>query len=84
MRAVVVGVLAAGTVVACTSAGVNLQRASARAIIPTPYPDSVAISEVHRGVTSARWIATTRDGVYDCSLESSERVPICAKRAAPR
>jgi hypothetical protein len=84
MRAVVVGVMGVGMLIGCTSAGVNLQRASARVIVPTPYPDSVVISDVHRGVTSAQWTATTREGVYDCSLEGSERVPICAKRAVPR
>jgi hypothetical protein len=66
------------------SAGMNLQRSSARAIIPTPSPDSVKVSDVHHGVTSARWIATTPGGVYDCSIEAREHVPICAKRDAPR
>ena len=84
MRAVVLGGLITTTLVGCLSAGMNLQRASARAIVPTPNPDSVTVSDLHRGVTSARWIATTRTGVYDCSLETSERVPICAKRDAPR
>ena len=84
MRAVVLGGLITTTLVGCLSAGMNLQRASARAIVPTPNPDSVTVSDLHRGVTSARWTATTRTGVYDCSLETSERVPICAKRDAPR
>lgn len=87
MRAAVLGVLGglvAGTLVGCMSAGMNLQRASARAIIPTPNPDSVVVSDIHHGLTSARWVATTRSGVYDCSIETSERVPICAKRDTPR
>ena len=83
MRAVVLGVLATGTLVGCMGTGMNLERASARAIIPTPNPDSVRISDVHRGATSARWIATTPGGVYDCSIETAERLPICAKRDAP-
>ena len=85
MRAGVLGTIAAATTVGCMSAGMNLQRASARAIIPTPNPDSVMISDVHHGLTAARWIARTPGGgVYDCSIENSERVPICAKRDAPR
>ena len=84
MRATILGVLGATTLAGCMSAGMNLQRASARAITPTPHPDSVAISSVHRGVTAARWIATTPGGVYDCSIETNERVPICAKRDGTR
>jgi len=85
MRAQFLGLtIGAITLFGCTTAGLNLQRASARAITPTPYPDSVVISEVHRGVTSAKWVATTRDGVYDCSIDASEKVPLCAKRATPR
>lgn len=87
MRATFLGILGlvgAGTSVGCITAGMNLQRASARAIVPTPSPDSVRISDVHQGVTSSRWIATTRDGVYECSIEARERVPICAKRETPR
>lgn len=87
MRAAILGVLGgvgAVTSVGCMTVGMNLQRASARAITPTPNPDSVVISDVHHGVISSRWVATTREGVYDCSIESSERVPICAKREPPR
>ena len=84
MRAVVVGLFVAGTVAGCVGAGMNLRRASARAIQPTPNPDSVTISEVRHGVVTSRWVATTRDGVYDCSIEPDERVQICAKRQPPR
>jgi hypothetical protein len=84
MRASLLGVLGAVALVGCMSTGMNLQRVSARAILPTPNPDSVQISDLHRGVTTARWIATTRDGLYDCSIETAERVPICAKREPPR
>ena len=62
MRAAVVGLLFAGTSAGCMAAGMNLHRASARAIVPTPYPDSVTISEVHHGVLISRWVATTHDG----------------------
>lgn len=64
--------------------GMNLHRASARAIVPTPNPDSVTISEVRHRATISRWVATTRDGVYDCSIEADEKVPICSKRQPPR
>jgi hypothetical protein len=84
MRAAVVGLLFLGTSAGCMAAGMNLHRASARAIVPTPYPDSVTISEVHHGVLISRWVATTHDGVYDCSIEANEKVAICAKRQPPR
>jgi hypothetical protein len=84
MRAIVPGVLMAIALAGCAAANINLQRASARAIMPTPYPDSVRVSDVHRGMLAARWIATTPSGVYDCSIEEPEKVPICAKRETPR
>ena len=73
---------ATAPLVACVGVGVNLQRASARAITPTPYPDSIAISDVrHDRLGNLRaWVATTRAGVYDCTIEPRERVPLCAKR----
>ena len=76
---VVAGVLVAATLAGCASA-LNLQRESARAILPTPYPDSVKISDFHGGFGGSTWVATTPKGVYDCSRESGERVPLCAKR----
>jgi hypothetical protein len=82
MRIVVFGLLLSATTMGCT-VGLNLQRASARAIIPTPYPDSVVVTEVHAGISMTRWVATTSTGVYDCSREGDERVPICAKRGTP-
>jgi hypothetical protein len=84
MRAAMVGVLAAGTLVGCMTGGLNLPRSSAHAIFPTPNPDSVRISDLHRSVTTARWIATTPGGVYDCTIEAPEHVPLCVKRDAPR
>jgi hypothetical protein len=62
----------------------NLERASARAIQPTPNPDSVRVSEIHKGIMMARWVATTSDGVYDCSLAADEKTAICARRVTPR
>jgi hypothetical protein len=84
MRAAVVGVLTAGTLVGCITGGLNLPRSSARAIFPTPNPDSVRISDLHRSATTARWIATTPGAVYDCSIEAPEHVPLCVKRDVPR
>jgi hypothetical protein len=84
MRVARVAVMLGGFGLAgCATASLNLQRASARAITPTPYPDSVTVSDIHSGLTSARWTATTRDGVYDCSIEGNEKTPICVKRSAP-
>jgi hypothetical protein len=84
MRVAVLGVLLTGTLAGCVTAAMNLERASARAILPTPNPDSVRVSELHQGVVASRWVATTPSGVYDCSIEGQERVPICARRDAPR
>jgi hypothetical protein len=83
MMRIVVGVLVAAALAGCAAAiNASLQRDSARAIFPTPHPDSVKISEYHApfiGGTST-WVATTPKGVYDCSIQSGEHVPICAKR----
>jgi len=82
MRTLVLSALCAVALVACAGANLDLQRASARAMTPTPYPDSVTISDVHhdRLGNLRSWVATTRTGVYDCSLEPTERAPLCAKR----
>jgi hypothetical protein len=83
MRNIVVGILVAGALSGCVSGmGLNLERESARAIVPTPYPDSVRISDVRHGLNEARWVATTPGGVYDCSLRDGEPRPICARREA--
>ena len=67
----------------------DIQRLSAQAISPTPYPDSVKISDIQHGSKLATWVATTRTGVYDCSVEAREESrrnypPLCAKRDNPR
>jgi hypothetical protein len=86
MRTTFLAVLGTTALAGCTTtSGLNLQRASAHAIVPTPYPDSVVITDLHRKTTSARWVATTPDGVYDCSIETPpEHVPLCVKRETPR
>ena len=81
MRLVVFGLLI--TTTGCTNAIMDLQRTSARAIAPTPYPDSVKISDVRRNLMMSRWVATTPSGVYDCSIATDERVAICARRSTP-
>ncbi len=60
----------------------NLQRESARAISPTPYPDSVKITQLeHDALGNPRkWVAVTPSGAFDCSQEGDERHPICVKR----
>jgi hypothetical protein len=67
----------------------DLQRISAQAITPTPYPDSVTVSDIQHGTKLATWVATTRHGVYDCSIEMRENrtrayPPLCAKRDSVR
>lgn len=86
MRARVTAALWAASLVACSATGFDLQRASARAMTPTPFPDSVTISDIHRDRLGnvRRWIATTRDGVYECSIEPREHAPLCARRDAQR
>jgi hypothetical protein len=83
-------VLSRGVLLVCALAGCApnihyLQRASARAIIPTPHPDSVKISNIQGPIGSPdKWIATTPSGVYDCSIEAGEQQAICVKRNPPR
>jgi hypothetical protein len=82
MRTFVVGILVAGALGCVSGMGLNLERESARAIVPTPYPDSVRISEVQHGFNDSRWVATTPRGVYDCSMRDGEAQPLCVKREA--
>jgi len=73
----------AATLAGCAGALEHeLIRSSARAIQPTPNPDSLTISEVHKNWLGnpSRWVVTTRNGVYDCTKEQGEEKPICAKR----
>jgi hypothetical protein len=66
---------------ACASSTGNLQRESARAVTPSPLPDSVKVSGVKRGATSVKWVATTPGGVvYDCSADDMLRRTLCVKR----
>ena len=83
MRGLVQGILLTTLLAGC--AGTirhNLQRESARVMTPTPYPDSVVISNIRRDRLGnpKEWVATTPTGIYDCSLESGEEHPLCAKR----
>ena len=81
MRSTVVSIVVAVALTGCMAAmGINLERESARAITPTPLPDSVKISDVRRGFDMARWVATTAHGVYDCSMANEEHRALCAKR----
>ncbi|HEY0779065.1 MAG TPA: hypothetical protein VGD56_13935 [Gemmatirosa sp.] len=59
-----------------------LRHESARAITPTPYQDSVTVSEVRHHVlsNSTTWVATTPGGVYDCTYSYADRVALCPKR----
>ena len=84
MRTVIVCILLVGALGCMSGMGLNLERESARAIVPTPYPDSVRISEVQHGFNDSRWVATTRGGVYDCSMRDGEPQPLCVKREPQR
>jgi hypothetical protein len=83
MRALVLSLLFATAFAGCAGAiEHDLKRESARVMSPTPYPDSVMLSEIRRDrLGNVRtWVATTPSGVYDCSIEPPERHPLCAKR----
>jgi hypothetical protein len=86
MRTRMLWALSGVVVAACGATGLNLPRLSARAMLPTPDPDSVTVAAVHHDhLGNVRsWVATTRAGVYDCSLEPGERTPLCAKRDSTR
>ncbi len=86
MRRLLAGLLLASTLSGC--AGMlqhELERSSARAIQPTPNPDSLTISDLHKDWlgNASRWVVTTKSGVYDCTQEQGEEKPICAKRTTP-
>ena len=74
MRAAMVSVLAAGTLVGCMTGGLNLPRSSAHAIFPTPNPDSVRISDLHHSVTTAQW---TRRPPAVCTTAPSRPRSMC-------
>lgn len=82
MQRLVFGVLLVISLAGCAGAkDPALKRYSARAIIPTPNPDSVKISEFRgRWLGRRTWVATTPQGVYDCSAEPGEEQAICVKR----
>lgn len=85
MRLAVFTVLMAGALAGCAPAIHNLQRQTARGITPTPYPDSVTISDVRSSARTGTttWVATTPSGVFDCSIEGDEHSALCVKRAHP-
>ena len=58
--------------VACASSMGNIQRESARSIGDV-MPDDVTVTEVQRGASSVKWMATTNKGVYSCSSDDMMR-----------
>ena len=83
MRGFVQGMLVTAVLTGC--AGTiqhNLKRESARAMTPTPNPDSVVIANIRKDrLGNVRsWVATTRSGVFDCSIEPQESHALCANR----
>jgi uncharacterized protein YcfL len=63
----------------CASTPDNLARETARSIGGL-RSDQVVISEVKRGATSVRWVATTPSGVYDCEADDMVRRVNAVKR----
>lgn len=64
----------------CASTVDNLQRATAQTIGNNTSPESVAISNVDRGVTNVKWDATAPSGRYACSADDMVRRPYCVKK----
>lgn len=63
----------------CASTPDNLARETARSIGGL-RSDQVVISDVKRGATSVRWVATTPSGVYDCEADDMVRRVNAVKR----
>ena len=64
----------------CASGGANLARATAMSIGQNVSPETVTVSDVHRGTTSVRWLAATPKGHYWCSADDMVRRPYCVKQ----
>jgi hypothetical protein len=64
----------------CASTPDNLARETARTIGGLTS-DQVTISNVVRGATSVRWVATTPSGIYDCEADDMVRRVNAVKRA---
>jgi hypothetical protein len=67
--------------IGCASTPDNLARETARAIGGV-RSDQVTISDVKRGATSVRWVATAPDGVYDCEADDMVRRVNAVKRTS--
>ena len=70
---------AALLLVGCASTPDNLARETARSIGGL-RSDQVTVSDVKRGATSVRWVATTPSGVYDCEADDMVRRVNAVKR----
>ena len=55
----------------------NLKRETGRVL--SVDPDSVAVTEIHRGMTDVTWKASTPQGKYKCSADDMVRRPTCVK-----
>ena len=65
----------------CASSVDNLQRASAMSLGKNILPESILISNVQRGITDVRWIATPPSGpTYICSADDMVRHSSCARQ----
>lgn len=63
----------------CASSGDNLQRESARSIGDVA-PEDVEVSNVDRSMTSIKWEAQSKKGIYGCSADDMLRRVLCVKR----
>ncbi len=63
----------------CASTPENLARETARTIGGL-RSDQVNVSDVKRGATHVRWVATTPSGVYDCEADDMVRRVNAVKR----
>jgi len=67
------------TVVGCASTTENLQRETARSI-GNVAPETVAVTNVNRGVTSVSWEAKSPKGAYSCSVDDMVRRVHCVRK----
>ncbi len=78
MKTAFVSLVLAFAVIGCASSSGNLQRETAR-FIGDMAPEDVTISDIDRGVSSAKWEASTPMGDYHCSADDMIRRVHCVK-----
>lgn len=79
MKTLLTIAMAALLLVGCASTPDNLARETARSIGGL-RSDQVTVSDVKRGVSSVRWVATTPSGIFDCEADDMVRRVNVVKR----